>query len=167
MEQLRSNIGEYPLYINSGYRCPMHNAAVGGFSNSQHKLGNAADIARHEHLSFGQFQWYVEQLPFDGIGLYKWPDGKIYYGMFSKGKKNGLGKFIWEDGRVYLGFWNDNKQNGIGMYINECKTKLFGIWAHGKRKKWLSKEEIQNLKNKNDENYKAILEFKDKDYQKK
>ena len=70
MEQLRSNIGEYPLYINSGYRCPMHNAAVGGFSNSQHKLGNAADIARHEHLSFGQFQWYVEQLPFDGIGLY-------------------------------------------------------------------------------------------------
>lgn len=70
VEQLRSNIGGYPLYINSGYRCPEHNAAVGGVSNSQHMLGNAADIAVPCELSFEQFQWYVEQLPFDGIGLY-------------------------------------------------------------------------------------------------
>lgn len=89
VEQLRSNIGGYPLYINSGYRCPMHNAAVGGVSNSQHKLGNAADIARPEHLSFGQFQWYVEQLPFDGIGLY-------YVGDFihCDVRDNGIGSHI-------------------------------------------------------------------------
>lgn len=70
LEQLRSNIGGYPLYINSGYRCPVHNAAVGGVSLSQHKLGNAADVARPDHLSFEQFKWYVEQLPFDSMGLY-------------------------------------------------------------------------------------------------
>lgn len=70
LEQLRANIGGLPLYVNSGYRCPVHNAAVGGVSNSQHMLGNAADIARPTQLSFEDFRWYVEQLPFDGIGLY-------------------------------------------------------------------------------------------------
>lgn len=70
LEQLRANIGGLPLYINSGYRCPIHNSAVGGVANSQHKLGNAADVARPEHLTFEQFHWYVDQLPFDGIGLY-------------------------------------------------------------------------------------------------
>lgn len=33
------------LTINSGYRCKTHNSSVGGKSNSQHLLGNAADIS--------------------------------------------------------------------------------------------------------------------------
>lgn len=70
LEQLRKNIGGYPLHINSGYRCPEHNAEVGGVDNSQHLLGNAADIAVPRQLTFGEFKWYVEQLPFDGVGLY-------------------------------------------------------------------------------------------------
>lgn len=36
--------GRKGLRIVSGYRCPTHNAAVGGASNSQHLLGKAADI---------------------------------------------------------------------------------------------------------------------------
>lgn len=70
VEQLRYNIGGYPLHINSGYRCPEHNSAVGGVMDSQHILGNAADISRPDQLSFEEFKWYVTQLPFDGIGLY-------------------------------------------------------------------------------------------------
>lgn len=70
LEQLRSNIGGLPLYCNSGYRCYEHNAAVGGVPNSQHALGKAADIEIPSSLSFDQFHWYIEQLPFDGIGLY-------------------------------------------------------------------------------------------------
>lgn len=34
LEKLRWNIGGYPLYINSAYRCPKHNAEVGGVQNS-------------------------------------------------------------------------------------------------------------------------------------
>ena len=30
LEKLRRNIGGFPLHINSGYRCPVHNANVGG-----------------------------------------------------------------------------------------------------------------------------------------
>ena len=32
------------IYVNSGYRCPTLNKAVGGKSNSQHQKGQAADI---------------------------------------------------------------------------------------------------------------------------
>ncbi|MDR2894599.1 MAG: peptidase M15 [Alistipes sp.] len=33
-----------PLAVNSGYRCPALNAAVGGAAGSQHMAGEAADI---------------------------------------------------------------------------------------------------------------------------
>lgn len=33
-----------PITVNSGYRCPRHNADVGGVRNSQHTKGEAADI---------------------------------------------------------------------------------------------------------------------------
>ena len=33
-----------PVHINSGYRCPELNMAVGGVKNSQHCRGEAADI---------------------------------------------------------------------------------------------------------------------------
>jgi len=71
LEQLRKNIGGYPLHINSGYRCPIHNANVGGVPNSQHLFGTAADIAVPRQLTFGEFKWYVTKLPFDFVGLYR------------------------------------------------------------------------------------------------
>lgn len=43
LQQIRNAIG-VPLKINSAYRCPMHNAAVGGASNSKHLNGTAADL---------------------------------------------------------------------------------------------------------------------------
>ena len=87
LEKLRKNIGGFPLHINSGYRCPTHNANVGGVTNSQHVLGTAADIAVPRQLTFNQFKWYVQQLPFDWVGLYRRSnfihvdvrDGGIYY----------------------------------------------------------------------------------------
>lgn len=33
-----------PIVVTSGYRCPKLNACVGGVKNSQHVLGQAADI---------------------------------------------------------------------------------------------------------------------------
>ena len=42
-KEIKKQIG-MPLTINSGYRCATHNSNVGGTTNSQHLLGNAADI---------------------------------------------------------------------------------------------------------------------------
>ena len=33
-----------PVVVNSGFRCPIHNTAVGGVYNSQHVSGQAADV---------------------------------------------------------------------------------------------------------------------------
>ena len=43
LQKLRDDLG-VPIHINSAYRCPEHNAEVGGAANSQHKYGTATDI---------------------------------------------------------------------------------------------------------------------------
>ena len=43
LERLRGHVDK-PVRIVSGYRCPVHNTAIGGAANSQHMYGAAADI---------------------------------------------------------------------------------------------------------------------------
>ncbi|HIT15307.1 MAG TPA: peptidase M15 [Candidatus Avimuribaculum pullicola] len=43
LDPLREAYGR-PIYVNSGYRCPALNRAVGGVAHSQHLTGEAADI---------------------------------------------------------------------------------------------------------------------------
>ena len=42
LDPLRETYGR-PIYVNSGYRCPALNRAVGGVPSSQHLTGEAAD----------------------------------------------------------------------------------------------------------------------------
>lgn len=42
--QFIRNFTGYPVIINSGYRCKLHNTSCGGANRSQHLLGKAADI---------------------------------------------------------------------------------------------------------------------------
>ena len=52
LERYRQDVGAFhPL---SGYRCPGHNAAVGGAKNSQHMYGAATDVPKevsHQHVA--------------------------------------------------------------------------------------------------------------------
>jgi len=41
----------------------------------------------------------------EGEGVYTWPDGRKYEGLFRNDKKEGFGKFTWPDGRKYEGNW--------------------------------------------------------------
>jgi len=43
LQILRDRVG-VSIKINSSYRCPKKNKAIGGVSNSQHILGKAADV---------------------------------------------------------------------------------------------------------------------------
>lgn len=72
LEQLRYNSGGRPIEISCAYRCDYWNRVVGGVPRSQHLLGNAADVQYPSYMSQGEFKWYAEQLPFDGIGEYDW-----------------------------------------------------------------------------------------------
>lgn len=44
LDDMRSFLGDRPITINSGYRPPAVNEAVGGVSNSRHLVGDAADV---------------------------------------------------------------------------------------------------------------------------
>ncbi len=58
LEQVRALLGA-PLHIDSGYRCPALNKAVGGAWNSAHLRGCAADFTC---ASFGTPQQIVEAI---------------------------------------------------------------------------------------------------------
>jgi len=68
LEELRAKANA-PVHVNCGYRCPKHNAEVGGVPNSQHVLGTAADIFI-PNISFEAARDLVQSLPFDGTGFY-------------------------------------------------------------------------------------------------
>lgn len=88
LQVLRDYLGK-PIKINSGYRSPEHNKAIGGVSNSQHVLGKAADIVvkgvKPEQLSL-----IIERLIDNGdmlqggIGIY---NTFLHYDFGFKGKK--------------------------------------------------------------------------------
>ena len=44
LEELRVRMG-FPFIVTSGYRCDVHNDAVGGAKDSSHVYGRAVDIA--------------------------------------------------------------------------------------------------------------------------
>lgn len=68
LEQLRAKACA-PVHINCGYRCPKHNAEVGGVQDSQHVKGTAADIYIPQ-IGFEKAKELVQSLPFDGTGFY-------------------------------------------------------------------------------------------------
>ena len=64
LQVLRNHINK-PIKINSGYRSPDHNRAIGGVSNSQHVLGKAADIMV-TGVTTSELSAIIEQLISDG-----------------------------------------------------------------------------------------------------
>ena len=50
LDPVREKLGK-PIIVDSGYRCPKCNAAVGGATQSQHLVGEAADIRCHTDLT--------------------------------------------------------------------------------------------------------------------
>jgi len=65
LQPLRDALGT-PLKVNSGYRCPSLNKAIGGATNSQHMTGQAADVIDLTHGNESLFKKIKElNLPFD------------------------------------------------------------------------------------------------------
>lgn len=71
LERMRAIIGK-PLVLSCGYRCPTHNAEVGGVSNSQHIYGTAADVQTPEGMTPIELFELAQDCGADGVGLYDW-----------------------------------------------------------------------------------------------
>lgn len=86
-----------PIFINSGYRCPALNDAVGGVATSQHVKGQAADCGCTDPLALARLVKKMG-LVYDQMGVYASfihlsyrADGgnrmQIFYGKNWKGPK--------------------------------------------------------------------------------
>lgn len=67
-----------PIVISSGYRCPKLNAIVGGVKNSQHILGQAADIKAYNPGENGKLHALIKRMVKNGqikVGQLIWEYG--------------------------------------------------------------------------------------------
>ena len=62
LEPARQVVG--PIIINSGFRNPRVNALVGGVLNSQHLLGQAADIRTKDPQQFAKLVDFLRNLEY-------------------------------------------------------------------------------------------------------
>lgn len=70
LNRIREKWGK-PIIINSAYRSPEHNAAVGGVPNSFHVQGLAADIRPEKQEDLDELQdLCLEIVAEGGVGLY-------------------------------------------------------------------------------------------------
>lgn len=73
LEMLRTALGNNPIEIVSGVRCPKHSIAVGGYADDMHVLGGAVDIrCRKTDGTYYKAETICEQaemLGFGGIGI--------------------------------------------------------------------------------------------------
>lgn len=70
LDELRGKLGR-PLRVNSGYRTPAHNKAVGGAPRSQHLTGNAFDVSTRGWTK-GERRKFIaaaREVGFRGIGI--------------------------------------------------------------------------------------------------
>lgn len=69
LQKIRDHFGK-SITITSAYRCPTHNARVGGATGSRHSKGQAADIVV-QGVSSREVAKYAESIGIKGIGLYE------------------------------------------------------------------------------------------------
>ena len=96
LQPIREALGQ-PIVISSGYRCPELNKAVGGVKNSQHLLGQAADIKATNPADNGKLFACIKKLVQQGkiqTGQLIWEYGTrkvpkwVHVSLPRQGKKN-------------------------------------------------------------------------------
>ena len=64
-------------------------------------------------------------------GIYDFPWGETYAGLWARDKLNGVGELTKENGDRYLGEFSNNQYNGCGVLVKTDGTMKSGIWKSG------------------------------------
>ena len=103
LQPLRELVG-VPIVISSGYRSPLVNSAIGGARNSEHMLGQAADITVPGKSNLEVAQLIIDSgIPFNQLILEYYRADQPFYGWIhvsysASGNKKEVLKF---DGNNY------------------------------------------------------------------
>ena len=68
----------------------------------------------------------------NGIGYYKWADGKKYIGEYLNSHKHGYGIYRLSQHRVHHGYWNQGKGHGLGCIETVGQEKKYWLFENGK-----------------------------------
>jgi len=103
VQKVRDHFG--PTTINSGYRGPELNEAVGGSSKSQHCHGQAADIEVPGVSNYEVAKWITENCDFDQVILEFYtpgiPDsGWVHVSYNKEGNRKSILTAMKEDGKT-------------------------------------------------------------------
>ena len=119
LQKIRNHFNK-PVIINSGYRCAIHNKAVGGARYSKHIQGKAADIVV-KGIAAKDVAKYCEALGIKGIGLYA--------------------TFVHIDTRSTKSFWEGANQKyissfgGVKTLRQIAEEVIEGKWNNGAERK--------------------------------
>ena len=105
LDPLRMDMG-YPIHVNSGYRCPALNEAIGGAKNSQHMKGMAADITM---VPTGNTIWNAKQLNIEAFDRIR--DGYSFDQLIIYGEGKDRGRFI----HVSFKSYGDNRNQVLNL----------------------------------------------------
>ena len=88
LDKIREQYGK-PIFVTSGYRCPMLNKAVGGVNSSQHVKGEAADlVGRNDNETRKIFETAKALGNFDQLLYEKNSKGSIWVHISYKASGN-------------------------------------------------------------------------------
>lgn len=120
LQKIREHFGQ-PVTLNSGYRCAVHNKAVGGAGGSLHVKGQAADISV-KGVAPAEVAKYAESIGVLGIGLYETDKD---------------GYFVHIDTRTYKSFWygqREEKRDTFGGAKKEPAKAEFSVGMRNLKK---------------------------------
>ena len=66
----------------------------------------------------------------NGIGIYRWKDGRVYLGQYKNNDKHGYGVFKLPNGCLHFGHWKNGRGHGLGTFRKGKKTK-YALWEDG------------------------------------
>lgn len=101
LDPLREAWGR-PIYVNSGYRCPALNKAVGGATTSEHMTGQAADISAANPADNAKLFALARKLTFNQLIWENGPDAYpdwIHISFSTKGNRGE--KLRYKNGKYY------------------------------------------------------------------
>lgn len=71
-----------------------------------------------------------EKFPKDGEGMYRYPNGDVFYGEWIDRKPVKEGKMVYANGNIYTGRWKDGKRHGQGKMRYSNGEIFRGEWKN-------------------------------------